>query len=950
MASLGIRAVSLTRIALASALCIGAWGHAYALSSTACDNTLYVSNAKDANSKTFFNKIDTSTNPPSLSSFGSAAAANNYNALGYNPKDGYFYAMKRGDDGTRTLFRIDNEDGTVAAQWTVSSLPMNIYTSGAFDLDGNYYIKEQGSNNAIFVVNVNTRAFAKITLSQPIDVSDMAFVNGVLYSVGNNGQLYRIDITESGGTVTAVGEPYDTAQGTQLGAQFGATNGLFGTANDGSGLYYIDVATGIRTKLSDSPVASSNDGANCPDAALEFPADLSITKTASGNYVAGRPLVYTIEVHNEGVFDVTDAHVTDVLPAGITSASWTCTATGAATCGAAEGTGSIDDKIYLPYKDTVTYTLSMDVPADFTGELSNTADVALPGNAPYLFDGNPDNNTATATSVQSKADLGIAKTDGSGSYVPGTSVTYTITATNNGPDAVTGATVSDPLPAGITEASWTCVASGGAACAASGSGALNDAADLPMGGTATYTVIMSVPSGFAGDLVNTATVDLPGLIDENPDNNAATDTDAQSSANLGINKTDGNTSYLPGTDVTYTITVTNAGPDAANGATVSDPLPSGISTAKWTCAAAGGASCTSNGTGALNDKVNLPMGGMATYTLVMSVPATFTGDLKNTATVTSPPGVIDANPADNASTDVNTQSTADLSITKTDGQSSYKAGSDVTYTITVTNAGPDAANGATVSDPLPSGISTAKWTCAAAGGASCTGSGTGALNDDKVNLPKGGSATYTLVMSVPATFKGALVNMATVKSPQGVIDPDAGNDTATDSDAQSMADLSISKTDGQSSYKPGSDVTYTITVKNAGPDAADGATVSDLLPSGISTAKWTCAAAGGATCAASGSGALSDTVNLPAGATATYTLVMSVPATFTGELVNTASVTLPADVIDPDSANNSATDTDTQLLEAATPVPVGGTWMLLMLTGLLGWLAMRGKARHHHRG
>jgi uncharacterized repeat protein (TIGR01451 family)/fibro-slime domain-containing protein len=70
----------------------------------------------------------------------------------------------------------------------------------------------------------------------------------------------------------------------------------------------------------------------------------------------------------------------------------------------------------------------------------------------------------------STSDLGITKTDGVTTAVPGTTTTYTIMVSNSGPSAVTGALVTDTLPAALTGATWTCVASAGSSCAASGTG------------------------------------------------------------------------------------------------------------------------------------------------------------------------------------------------------------------------------------------------------------------------------------------------------------------------------------------------------------------------------------------------------------------------------------------------------------------------------------------------
>jgi uncharacterized repeat protein (TIGR01451 family) len=127
------------------------------------------------------------------------------------------------------------------------------------------------------------------------------------------------------------------------------------------------------------------------------------------------------------------------------------------------------------------------------------------------------------------------------------------------------------------------------------------------------------------------------------------------------------------------------------------------------------------------------------------------------------------------------------------------------------------------------------------------------------------------------------------------------------------ADLSITKTDGQTTDVPGTSITYTIVASNAGPSSANGATVADTVPAAITGATWTCAGAGGGTCTASGSGNINDTVNLPVGGSVTYTLTGTVSPSATGSLSNTATVTAPSGVTDPNPANNSATDTDTLL-------------------------------------
>jgi uncharacterized repeat protein (TIGR01451 family) len=126
---------------------------------------------------------------------------------------------------------------------------------------------------------------------------------------------------------------------------------------------------------------------------------------------------------------------------------------------------------------------------------------------------------------------------------------------------------------------------------------------------------------------------------------------------------------------------------------------------------------------------------------------------------------------------------ADLSITKTDGLATVTPSQTITYTIVATNNGPTAVVGATVSDPVPSSLTSPTWTCVAAGGGSCTvGPVSGNINDTAVNLPMGATATYTLSGMVSASPSG-LVNTATITPPAGTNDPNMSNNSATDVDS-----------------------------------------------------------------------------------------------------------------------------------------------------------------------
>ena len=88
-------------------------------------------------------------------------------------------------------------------------------------------------------------------------------------------------------------------------------------------------------------------------------------------------------------------------------------------------------------------------------------------------------------------------------------------------------------------------------------------------------------------------------------------------------------------------------------------------------------------------------GDTITLTIAGTIAPGTTGNLANSATVTAGPGANEANTANNSATDTDTQGTsiADLAASKTNGQTTYVAGTAINYTITVTNAGPSTAAG-----------------------------------------------------------------------------------------------------------------------------------------------------------------------------------------------------------------------------------------------------------------
>ena len=244
--------------------------------------------------------------------------------------------------------------------------------------------------------------------------------------------------------------------------------------------------------------------------------DLSVSTTDTPDPVVGlQPLTYTLAVNNGGPAIANGLAVTNTLPAGVvfqsaSGSGWTCGETGGVvTCtrptlglGAAP---AIDIAVTAP-PQAATLTNNASVAATETD--------SAPSN-------NSDTETTTVTAAPT-ADLALDKSDGGVEGRWGQPLTYTVTVSNSGPVAVTAATVTDTMPSALTGVTWTCTASAGSSCPASGSGNINVPVDLLMNGTATFTATGTVMIGTVS-LGNTASVALPsGHFDPNAANNSDT--------------------------------------------------------------------------------------------------------------------------------------------------------------------------------------------------------------------------------------------------------------------------------------------------------------------------------------------------------------------------------------------------------------------------------------------
>ncbi len=316
--------------------------------------------------------------------------------------------------------------------------------------------------------------------------------------------------------------------------------------------------------------------------------DLEVSKTvdnAAPN--VGDTVMFTVTVINNGSNSVSSIEVTDQLPSGVTYSSHAAS-TGAASYDPATGIWTVGDLSYAAdppeTKGTATIELYATVDAGTDGTvIINEAFIS----ANPALDPNSANDRASASIVVQQADVYVNK--GADTLTPyaGETVTFTITAGNNGPNGVTGLVVRDLLAAkpDNPEVAPSPVFTGVIATPSQGTydsvtGDWNVAA-LAKNGTATLTVTATLAAGSEGkNITNTAGKVSSDQSDSNTFNDSAeiVITPQLLLIDLRLAKSVDNGTPVEGGDVVFTLTLYNLhGSEAADGIQVNDLLPAGFS-------------------------------------------------------------------------------------------------------------------------------------------------------------------------------------------------------------------------------------------------------------------------------------------------------------------------------------------------------------------------------------
>jgi uncharacterized repeat protein (TIGR01451 family) len=820
--------------------------------------------------------------------------------------------------------------GTYTALQTVSSpsasfssytqdFTNNTNTSGntVFRITGSGALNDQSGAN-VLVDNIELKGCAQAVPAASIA---KAFSPTTIQKGSTSNLTFTLDNTAAG-SVALTGLSFSDAMPTGLTLANASTSGCGGTVTTtaatgvvalsggslaaGASCSFSVTVTGSTSGVKDNVsgfLSSTETGetTNYATASVTVVAPPNIGKSFSPASVAtGTTSTLAFVITNPNAdSSLSGIAVSDTLPSGLTVTTGSASACGgtvtrtALTGVIALTGGSLAAGASCTFSVTVTGSTS-GVKTNTTGTISSTEG------------GTGSTATASIAVVDLQASLDLQKEASTSSSGPwrkslaisaGDDVYYQLTLYNSGEVSLTNLTVSDPdLPAAdLASCSWP--------------------ATLAVGESANCVIGPVTATSGSVDNTASATATRSGGATVNSNSSIAT----YSTTELTLDKYSSSTSFAyEGETITYNYSVTNTGFIALLGpVTVTDDK------ATVTCPAI---STLAGGGNYLEPGMTLTCS--ASYTITS---ADITAEsVTNTASASA-----DGTTSNSDSLTLPYDPVADLAVVKTVDPASAEPGDSVTFTVRVTNNGPSSVTGATLDDPSVTGLTKTAVTCSTVSSNECVTAPSVAGLEAGFALPALADGEF-YELTITATLdavNGTVTNTASVAVPAGTTDPDPSNDSddvdVTVDPVALVANFVLTKRNTVDVVQAGSIATYIITVVNEGPSTVGGATLRDPDMPGLTKNDVACVPVAENRCSSAPtidelqdvSGAV-----VPALAEGQF-YEISVTARVdanSGSVTNTATVTLPAGVIDPSPENH---------FDAAVTPVVPGTPSDLPITG-----------------
>ena len=489
---------------------------------------------------------------------------------------------------------------------------------------------------------------------------------------------------------------------------------------------------------------------------------------------------------NVNLNDILDAKLLDVAGAtyavdGVNKGSWT---------------GSID------LGNMLTGTA---VTVDIWAKILDTADRDIFNSVNVTSDEHPDGNNSNTTVHVRIVDLAVDKLVNNSVPKYLDMIEYTIVVVNNGPDKSFNVTVGDLLPDGVKFISST--------------GQYNPVTgvwfvgDLDNNESAILKIVVQVIK--VGNIINNVNVTGTGHDTNLTNNNASVSVNVPESVLLNITKVANSTIIVAGENVGYTVVINNYGPSVASDVVLKDIFSSNellnlqysLNGVDW---------FNYNGSVSLGD---INVGADVTVYFRAKVNGSVRGDVLNTVNITT--GVDDARGNFTANETVNVIANTTLAVIKDAEIKALNPGDTAHFVITVIAGGSSDSLNVKLEDILDAGLLDVKSATYRINGGNLT-------NYTQIislgNMHTGSKIVVDIYAAILSTTGQDIFNCVNVTS-----DEHPEGNTSNTTIHVNIADLEIIKIVNNATPNYGDEITYTITVRNNGPDNSTNIKVSEVL-------------------------------------------------------------------------------------------------------------------------
>ena len=489
---------------------------------------------------------------------------------------------------------------------------------------------------------------------------------------------------------------------------------------------------------------------------------------------------------NVNLNDILDAKLLDVAGAtyavdGVNKGSWT---------------GSID------LGNMLTGTA---VTVDIWAKVLSSADRDVFNLVNVTSDEHPEGNISNTTVHVRIVDLAVDKLVNNSVPKYLDMIEYTIVVVNNGPDKSFNVTVGDLLPDGVKFISST--------------GQYNPVTgvwfvgDLDANESATLKIVVQVIK--VGNIINNVNVTGTGHDTNLTNNNASVSVNVPESVLLNITKVANSTIIVAGENVGYTVVINNYGPSVASDVVLKDIFSSNellnlqysLNGVDW---------FNYNGSVSLGD---INAGADVTVYFRAKVNGSVRGDVLNTVNITTSVDDARGNFTDNETVNVIANTT--LAVIKDAEIKALNPGDTAHFVITVIAGGSSDSLNVKLEDILDAGLLDVKSATYRINGGNLT-------NYTQIislgNMHTGSKIVVDIYAAILSTTGQDIFNCVNVTS-----DEHPEGNTSNTTIHVNIADLEIIKIVNNATPNYGDEITYTITVRNNGPDNSTNIKVSEVL-------------------------------------------------------------------------------------------------------------------------